>query len=195
MTAAVEAVAVVAGDTYADDPLWRDIDSLSLDQDGSQLPFSARLALENRWPRDYALLVIEEYKRFLYLMCRAGHPVTPSVEVDQAWHLHMLYTRSYWQDLAPRLPIVPHHGPTEGGADEDEKFTDWYQKTLSSYQRVFGMTAPRHVWPPASIRFAPNQQFVFVDAGKVYMISKRAMHEIVLPLGALGMILIGWLLA
>ncbi|MGI9500267.1 MAG: glycine-rich domain-containing protein [Geminicoccaceae bacterium] len=94
---------MVVTEPYADDPLWHDIQDVQLDEPGAAFPFSTRLARENRWPHDYALLVIDEYKRFLYLMCRAGHPVTPSIEVDQAWHLHMLYTRSYWQDLAPRL--------------------------------------------------------------------------------------------
>ncbi|MEK6230809.1 MAG: hypothetical protein N2A42_03075 [Luteolibacter sp.] len=33
-----------------------------------------------------------EYKRFVALAMLAGHPVTPSEEVDQAWHLHLVYT-------------------------------------------------------------------------------------------------------
>lgn len=199
MAAAAEAEGAAAEeavvtDTFADDPLWQEIQSVRLDREDAALPFSARLARENGWPRAYALLVIEEYRRFLYLMCRAGHPVTPSVEVDQAWHLHLLYTESYWQDLAPRLPVAPHHGPTRGGGKEDEKFTDWYGKTLQSYQRLFGMAPPSHIWPPASLRFAPDQRFVFIDAGRHYVISKASLHRIGIPLGLLALLTIGWLL-
>ena len=68
--------------------------------------------------------MISEYRRFVFLALAAGHPVTPSDQVDQAWHLHLLYTNSYWnrfcgETLGRRL----HHGPTQGGASERDKFT------------------------------------------------------------------------
>jgi len=58
------------------------------------LPFEARLARENGWCRAYTQRVIVEYKRFVYLAMTAGHVVTPSEEVDHAWHMHLTYTRS-----------------------------------------------------------------------------------------------------
>ncbi|MGI9500266.1 MAG: hypothetical protein ACR2P3_09520 [Geminicoccaceae bacterium] len=57
------------------------------------------------------------------------------------------------------------------------------------------MPAPHHIWPPARIRFAPDQQLAFIDIGKVYMISKRTMHEVIIPFGVLGLFILGWLLA
>ena len=70
------------------------IQGFPLDEPGSVFPFSARLARENGWSREYALRALEEYRRFVYLAMTAGHPVTPSEEVDEVWHFHLTYTRS-----------------------------------------------------------------------------------------------------
>ncbi|MBC7834656.1 MAG: hypothetical protein H7Y88_06085 [Phycisphaerales bacterium] len=111
-------------------------------------PFAARLASENRWPRPHAERVITEYRRFLFLAVAAGHPVTPSKSVDEAWHLHLTYTRSYWDRLCGQVLRQPlHHEPTRGGAAEESKFADWYSRTLESYERFFGEPAPRDLWP------------------------------------------------
>ncbi|MEO0455971.1 MAG: hypothetical protein AAF152_05215, partial [Cyanobacteria bacterium P01_A01_bin.114] len=69
--------------------LYERIQSFSLDQPDAQLSFSKRLARDNHWSLDYAQEVIEEYKKFAFLAVAAGHPVTPSDHVDQAWHLHL----------------------------------------------------------------------------------------------------------
>ncbi len=76
--------------------LYRRIEEFSLDQPGAAFPFVTRLARENGWSQDYANRVVGEYKRFAFLTVAAGHSVTPSNQVDQAWHLHLMYTQSYW---------------------------------------------------------------------------------------------------
>ncbi len=63
-------------------PLWERLRDYPIDDPGAGFPFSRRLARENGWSPDYAARVILEYKRFLYLCAEAGHPVTPSDEVD-----------------------------------------------------------------------------------------------------------------
>ena len=137
------AAAVVAEDKnrlmeYTSDPIWLRIDGLIFDDNSHPLTFSKRLARENRWAHWFALDVMEEYKKYLYLMAVSDHPVTPSVEVDQVWHLHLIYTRQYWDDFAKHMPFEPHHGPTKGGSQEREKFIEWYSKTLESYKNIFG---------------------------------------------------------
>lgn len=139
-------------------------------------PFSRRLARENGWSHHFTLRVIEEYKRFLILCCDAGHPVTPSDHVDQAWHLHLCYTRSYWEDLCRDTLGKPiHHGPTKGGNAEDKKFTDWYQRTLTSYQKHFGQAPPDDIWPPSKQRFA-RRDFRRIDASSHLIISRKTLR-------------------
>ena len=127
-----------------DDSLTARILAFEIDTPGAQLPFTSRLAREQGWSHVHAGRVVMEYKRFLVLAMTAGHPVTPSVQVDQVWHLHMIYTESYWHGLCRDvLGRDLHHGPTKGGVEEGAKFTDWYERTLASYRRVFHAASRR----------------------------------------------------
>ncbi len=157
---------------YKQDPIWIKIAGLIFDDDRDSLTFSKRLAIENRWSHWFALDVIEEYKRFLYLMAVVNHPVTPSVEVDQVWHLHLVYTRHYWENFAKYMPFTPHHGPTKGGAEESDKFADWYSKTLESYKRVFGINPPVNIWPEPNIRFRNGQLWQWIDSSQYILIPR-----------------------
>ena len=79
--------------------LWLKVQTFELDDPESTFPFSNRLARENGWTLEYTLRTIEEYKKFMFLICVGGHPLTPSDQVDQVWHLHLLYTHSYWKEF------------------------------------------------------------------------------------------------
>jgi hypothetical protein len=138
----------------AESKLWSLINAFELDDDTSSLTFSDRLARENEWSKEFALRAIEEYKKFMFLICTINLPLTPSDEVDQVWHLHLLYTQSYWKEFCARiLKREVHHGPTKGGTQENNKFSDWYSKTLLYYKEKFKLDPPIDLWPPKEIRF------------------------------------------
>jgi uncharacterized protein (TIGR04222 family) len=144
--------------------LWDRIRAFDFEDPASSLTFTRRLARENRWSLDHARRVVEEYKRFALLAMFAGHPVTPSDAVDQAWHLHLVYTRSYWDDFCGEVLRKPlHHGPTRGGQAESAKYHDWYARTLDSYLRIFGHEPPADVWPPAAVRFGRDLHFTRIN--------------------------------
>ena len=71
------------------------LEACVLDDSAAAFPFSRRLARDNGWTPTCTQRVIREYKRFAFLAIAAGHLVTPSDPVDQAWHLHLIYTKSY----------------------------------------------------------------------------------------------------
>lgn len=151
--------------------LWKRLENFEFDRPDTALPFSGRLARENRWSQEFACRVVVEYKRFLYLCLAAGHPVTPSDEVDQAWHLHLVNTRSYWQDLCQEtLGQEIHHGPTRGGEVENSKFIDWYGRTLKSYYQEFEESPPPDIWPEAKVRFGGD--FQRVDLARNWVLSR-----------------------
>jgi hypothetical protein len=139
---------------YAEDPLWVALLHYSIGPENAALPFAVRLARENGWSRAQAERVIGEYKRFCYLAATAGHPVTPSDQVDQAWHLHLAYSRDYWERFCPKVLGRPlHHGPTAGGGEQARLYYDQYAETLKSYERIFGAIPPADLWPDARRRF------------------------------------------
>lgn len=156
--------------------LYERIQAFSLDQPDAQLPFSKRLARDNGWSLSYAQQVIEEYKRFAFLAVAADHPVTPSDQVDQAWHLHLSYTRSYWEEFCPQVLQTPlHHGPTLGGQAENVKFEDWYRQTLDSYAAFFNQAPPPDIWPAPEVRFGRDLHFVRVNTQQNWVISKLSI--------------------
>ena len=100
------------------------IEAFEFDEGPAALTFTKRLARENGWNVAFAERVIAEYKRFVYLALVAGHPVTPSDEVDQAWHLHMLYTRSYFDRFCGGVLGRQHaHGLAEDRRRGDTRRT------------------------------------------------------------------------
>lgn len=147
--------------------------ALELDEPGALLPFTGRLAREQGWTHVFAGRAVREYKRFITLAMLAGHPVTPSEEVDQVWHLHLAYTKSYWHDLCRDvLGRELHHTPTTGGGDEGAKFEDWYAKTLESYRRTFGAEPPADIWPSVEDRFANAGAGRWVDSAKFWLVPR-----------------------
>src|SRR5688572_20409275 len=103
------------------------LESYTIDDGAAAFPFSERLGRENHWSPTFARRVIREYKRFAFLAVAAGHPVSPSQAVDEAWHLHMIYTQSYWKDFCGEILRTPlHHSPSRGGQSERARFSDWY---------------------------------------------------------------------
>ena len=79
-----------------DPSLWNRLQACHPDDVEADFPFSARLARDNGWSKSFAGRVVVEYLRFAYLSRLGEGIVTPSDEVDQAWHLHLTYTRHYW---------------------------------------------------------------------------------------------------
>lgn len=155
------------------DPLWQALERYEIGPPDAALSFAVRLARENRWSEVFAARVIGEYKRFCFLAVTAGHEVTPSDAVDQAWHLHLAYSRDYWQRFCPEvLGRELHHGPTAGGGAERARYFEQYARTLQSYEAAFGH-APEDIWPDASTRFGRDPRAVRVRPGSVIFLNDR----------------------
>jgi hypothetical protein len=159
----------------SDDDLYKRISDYEIDIPGAKQSFTQRLGQENRWSMRFADQAIREYKKFLYLAMVCEHEVTPSDEVDQVWHLHLIYSRDYWLKLcADILPRPLHHGPSEGGSTEADRFLKNYRATLASYEREFDEAPPGEIWPPEAIRFDPRQQYHRIDASQNWLLPKPA---------------------
>ncbi|MEL7487591.1 MAG: hypothetical protein AAGJ87_10300 [Pseudomonadota bacterium] len=165
--------------------LMQRLEALSLDDLDAAFPFSRRLARDNGWTHGYALRVIEEYKRFVYLAFTAGREVTPSDEVDQAWHLHLTYTRHYWGPFAEALGGPLHHGPTAGGAAENARYTDNYDATRAAYEREFGVEPPADIWPDPAERFGAAPHMRRINARDALVVRKSAIARNAARVGVL----------
>ena len=152
--------------------LWEKIKNFRIDDPESDFTFTDRLARENSWSIEFASRAVHEYKKFMFLICVAQHPLTPSDQVDQVWHLHLLYTQSYWNDFCQNiLGKEIHHGPTKGGQQEKDKYADLYGMTKSLYQEKFGYSPPEDIWPRHAIRFG-EINFTRVNLHRNFIIPK-----------------------
>lgn len=137
----------------ADHPVWIALSSYIVGPADAALSFTARLARENGWTRAHAERVWQEYRRFCFLAVTGTGAATPSDAVDQAWHLHLTYTRDYWERFCPHVLGRPlHHGPTAGGPAEQHRFFEQYADTLHRYEQAFGAAPPADLWPNAARR-------------------------------------------
>ncbi len=177
-----------------DTELWHRIAAHPIGPPDAALTFAARLARENRWSLPHAERVIGEYKRFCHLAMTAGHEVTPSDAVDQAWHLHLTYSRDYWGVFCPEvLRADLHHGPTAGGAAERDRYYNQYAATLAAYEATFGEPPPPDIWPAAARRFGRDPQAFRVNPSDAMVMSRRAAFGIALALALAG-VAAGWMM-
>jgi hypothetical protein len=159
--------------TVQQEPLWQKLQDFHIGDPTAAFGFEQRLARENGWTLAYAKQVLREYKRFLYLIVVTRSPLTPCDAVDQAWHLHLSYTRSYWEALCGQILGFPlHHHPTRGGAGQQAHFRQCYQRTLASYAAVFGEAAPGEVWEAIEERFDADRRFIRVRRDRSWIIPK-----------------------
>ena len=159
---------------------------------GADLSFKQRLAHENGWDLARAEMAFQEYKRFAYLCAHSDTPCTPSVEVDQVWHLHMTYTHDYWGRFCPGvLGYELHHGPTEGGASEDEKHLEQYVHTLAYYEKVYGRPPPSDIWPSPKVRFSSFPHLRWVNLTEHSLTPKRWI-ALGMTITAVVSFMLGW---
>ncbi len=128
------------------------LDRVALSPPDDPLGFESRLADDNGWTLGYAIEVTAEYRRFLVLTQVAGRMVSPSPDVDEAWHLHLTRTVDYERMCRDVFDRFLHHEPARAGAAEAKRHRTMYAETLDAYRAAFGMKAPRPIWP------APGQR-------------------------------------
>lgn len=125
---------------------WNRIEPFEIDELGVPAPFSVRLAKEQGWSQGFTLRAIQEYKRFAFLSAVSATPVTPSKVVDEVWHLHLIYTRNYWEDFCGKaLGKRLHHQPGNGLEEDESRFQRQYAETLELYRSFFGQE-PEDCW-------------------------------------------------
>jgi hypothetical protein len=166
--------------------LYARIQAFAFDEGEPELPFAARLSRDNGWSKLYSLRVIEEYRKFAFLIAEAGHMAVPSDQVDQAWHQHLQYTRS-WADFCRNVMRQPiDHEPTRGGNAETDRFKNLYERTLGSYRRFFG-EPPEDIWPRAVLRFGRDLHYRRVNTATNFVIPRSRL----LQLGLAAIVILG----
>lgn len=101
----------------------------------------ARLVKQGFSP-DRADTAIFHYRQFLFL-CAKYDGNTPTVDVDEAWHNHILFTRQYAGDCQAVFGEFLHHDPGTGVPGDDARFEQAFQRTKDRIVAEFG---PHLAW-------------------------------------------------
>lgn len=164
--------------------LWERATAHPFENPAVVLDFARRLARTMGWSLQTARAGIEEYRRFCFLAALATEPVTPSEEVDEIWHLHLTYSRDYWDVWCARvLGRALHHDPTAGGPVEHSRYRAQYAETLALYESYFGPPDARF-WPGLQDRFRPLPRYQLVDRDRTIVLARpslRALRAALIP--------------
>lgn len=152
--------------------LWRRIEAHRFERDDQPLDFTQRLARDRGWSLDFARGAVAEYRRFCFLAIVSATPVTPSEEVDEVWHQHLVYSHDYWEIWCGTVLGRPlHHDPTAGGPAEQARYRAQYAETLARYEAYFGPPDPLF-WPGTQQRFRGRPRYRIVDEDRVMLLPR-----------------------
>ena len=102
-----------------------------------------RLVLVDGWSAASAAEVMQQYKNFLFIYKKYGHTytLTPSVEIDAAWHAHILHTKEYNEFCEKFFGRFLHHTPelpTSNNSNNKSNAAN-FQRTQELYEKEFGI--------------------------------------------------------
>lgn len=74
---------------------------------------AARVKKENRWGLKRLKAAENAYRGFLFVCWKYPKlKAVPSLDIDEFWHAHILYTRKYFRDCNKIYGRYAHHNPT-----------------------------------------------------------------------------------
>ena len=82
------------------------------------------------------------YRQFLYLVSEVDRlnlniDLTPTKEIDEVWHAHILHTKQYYDDCQKALGYFVHHTPSFE-ENTTEKSKKAFTKTICLANSIFG---------------------------------------------------------
>lgn len=101
-----------------------------------------RLMKIEHWSERSAAKILQQYKNFLYLQKKYSDQqhITPSLEIDEVWHAHILYTKDYAEFCQHFFGRFLHHVPQKPGvaSDSETKVEQDFSATQELYKQEFG---------------------------------------------------------
>lgn len=103
----------------------------------------AKLVHDSVCTQERADAIEVQYKHYLAVsMSNPGLPAPISVEVDQMWHQHILFTRDYAAMCDRVCGRFIHHKPCESDEEQVRLSKDYQANTLPLMRQMFGEVDP-----------------------------------------------------
>ena len=141
--------------TETDRRLWHRLEGYSFHERPLTRSLVDRLVEETGHSVDVCYTLVEEYRRFMYLVGSTGETLAPSPIVDLVWRLHVDDKKAYFEDFCPRIIGRTIHHPGEPEPFEDDPA---YIRALDYYAQEFGRP---------QVQFWPDPDFASVRASSI----------------------------
>ncbi|WP_437959400.1 hypothetical protein WME76_06915 [Sorangium sp. So ce119] len=93
--------------------------------------------------------IVEELRRYLLLLATHGaeNYNIPAGDVDDMWHIFLLFSADY-RAFCDRLGAgFIDHAPLPDEEIDSPRVQSNYRRLLLDYEATFGEKPPRHIWP------------------------------------------------
>lgn len=110
---------------------------------------------------DVCYTLVEEYRRFMYLVGSTGQTLAPSPIVDVVWQLHIRDEKAYFNDFCRHIIGRTIHHTPELGQDTE---TPAYERTLEYYAQEFGRPQAQY-WPDPDDDAVDMSSFIMWSVG------------------------------
>ena len=116
-----------------------------------------RLHQETGHSIEVCYILVEEYRRFIYLAASTEETLAPSPIVDVVWKMHVEDQKAYFEDFCPRIigRVIPRPDDLLQFANDPA-----YARTLDRYADEFGR---------AQVQFWPDPDFASVRISRILL--------------------------
>ncbi len=133
--------------TLVPEHLWDHVVAFFGGDDAATKAFADKLSRKHNWQIDFAMLAVQEYKRFVFLGVTADFSVTPSKVIDTVWHEHILFTKGYSDFCNDVIGCAFNHYPELLPLEEQTAaYQKQYTRTLALYEHEFNSCPPDDIW-------------------------------------------------
>jgi hypothetical protein len=144
-----------------DRQLWHRLEGYSFHERPLTRSLVDRLEEETGHSVDVCYILVEEYRRFMYLVGSTGETLSPSPIVDVVWQMHTEDEKAYFEDFCPRVIGRTIHHPGDLPPFQDDPA---YLTTLDFYAEEFGRPQVQF-WPDPDVATVRMSSILFWISG------------------------------
>lgn len=141
--------------------LWHRLEGYSFHERPLTRSLVDQLEDETGHSVDVCYILVEEYRRFMYLVGSTGETLAPSPIVDVVWKMHANDKKAYFDDFCPRIIGRTIHRPGDLPPFQDDPA---YLRTLDYYAEEFGL-AQVQFWPDPDVGSVRMSSILFWISG------------------------------
>ncbi|MEO1639181.1 MAG: hypothetical protein AAFU41_08040 [Pseudomonadota bacterium] len=143
--------------TKTDRRLWHRLEGYSFHERPLTRSLVDRLEEETGHSTDICYTLVEEYRRYMYLVGSTGDTLAPSPIVNLVWKLHSEDEKAYFEDFCPRIIGRTIHHNADLPPFEDDPA---YLRTLEYYAQEFGRPQVQY-WPDPDFASVQSSTAIF----------------------------------